>query len=98
MSVVRKQFVFVCLQMKRWSRRKKQEKEGEREREIQSKGEETSRLKGRKKIKRDKLRLRLLLFDVKKLSKERCVFCLATEVEFTAQDTSVEQCDDLYHQ
>lgn len=52
-----------------------------REREIRSKGEETSRLKTRKKIKRDKLKRHLFLFDGRKLSKGMSVFCLATPVE-----------------
>ncbi len=58
-----------------------QRETGERVRERkESKGEETSRLKRRKKIKRDRLGQHLFPFDVK-VSKGKSVFCLATPVE-----------------
>lgn len=43
---------------------------GKGERERESRGEETRRLKGRKEIKRDKLGQHLFLFDVRKLSNQ----------------------------
>lgn len=57
------------------------EREGEERREIKSEGEEMSRLKRRKKIKLDKLGQHLFPFDVRKLSEDKFVFCLATPVE-----------------
>lgn len=52
-----------------------------RGREIKGEGEETSRLKRRKKIKHDKLGRQLFIFDVRELPTGKSVFCLATPVE-----------------
>ncbi len=70
--------------MREREREREKERDRETEKECKSKrgGDKIKkRLKRTKRKKRDQLRQHLLLFDVRKLSKGKSVFCLATAVE-----------------